>query len=1110
MKTGISKNLRFLILTVMLVAFTVCFAVSAFSADFKNQKETFTVKAIGSLFNLQNGGIVADSEFVYLNGTRLDKSKSEYTIDYGAAVLIVNKILSVNDIVDVDYCYIPNTAKTDVVKTAQTLPRFQFMNGTNSMDMGLLYNAVDATNGNATYGSNFKTVLGNNFTINSNFFKSVGENNAGDFNLHNIAYSNKGLDISMGYQKSSDDFNGMNYVIGQGNDAGLAKEKGLERMNFGLNYAFRNNGLFKLAYNTVGDGNDGIKNTEFLFNNSKLNFGYTTQNIGEEFARFADIREADRNILAAERGIDRKNMTFGYDFGLKGGKLSYTSGDISYKDSNIVTKNLLYDNGKMKYSYFNRVADADFIRFDNLRESDKAQIKAEAGASRTLREFSYDLGKKDAHLIQSFRESSLKTDDGKKYQANSYNVNFGTFEGQYFTVKSDASFTKANALTSEDKNLFSGFARKLFAYSQGAGNADDIDRNSWAGQVGIDRKMTFAKYNMGKENSLTYANSNLSLESGAGLKTERINFAGKYKGKDISAYYYSDTIDKDFNRLSNLTNIEKANYNNMYGMKNHNYGFDGSFDIGQIKFADNKIYDDTNMSAFKRTVMNYASQKYNFNYVDTKIDDQFTRVNDISDSARGTYAGWRGFDRKEYTANMKLGSAKKVFDVNAYLMNQDHESLDNKYKQSSVTINYVPDSKFNMSYYDYRYRHDANNALDFNNKESILKMNKILKLGKLENNTLYAMYRINTSDNASAPINQKFVDLVYNTDASAKFAVNFNYNIAEYSDVDKRHGYDVYATQKITDKFGLTFGIGATDFMDSDTENRMKYGVNYSVNDTFIVAYNYDKVVKGNDKSKDNQSFSVSGKLPKLFDSRFISDLVANFKYDLNEASEIRQAYNDAYSFKAQIFKGAFAIERASVLDAQTKSWYNDSSKIMYKNESLFGSKFGLEYLDQKTTNAVTKMDGNTSMWKINYNFTDKFSADYALSKGAWNNNILIPVKSEEFGFTHKFAADKNISLKYKQNRNELSKLDENVWSLAFANNGAQNKGRFNVSAGIVNTYKVDKGRQTNFTYSVEYEYMLTKDKFISLVASKTTDIKQTDVEDYVSDTFGLNYRISF
>ena len=70
------KNLIKFGMVVMLIIMT-CFVMPVFSADFKNNKENFQVKAMGSLFNLAYGGIVEDSEFVYLNGSLLDKSKSE-------------------------------------------------------------------------------------------------------------------------------------------------------------------------------------------------------------------------------------------------------------------------------------------------------------------------------------------------------------------------------------------------------------------------------------------------------------------------------------------------------------------------------------------------------------------------------------------------------------------------------------------------------------------------------------------------------------------------------------------------------------------------------------------------------------------------------------------------------------------------------------------------------------------------------------------------------------------------------------------------------------------------------------------------------------------------
>ncbi|MBQ0105305.1 MAG: hypothetical protein KBT47_04620 [Armatimonadetes bacterium] len=1178
-----------LIFAVVVLAITACSVMPVFAdEDFRNIKETYEVKAIGSLFNLGNGGILADSEFVYLNGERLDKSKSEYSIDYGAAVLIINRLMNLGDRVDVDYCYVPGTAKTaPTTAGASVMPKFQYTSGNTITDMTMMYNAIDATTGNATYGTNFKTTFGSNFTIDSNFYKSIGDGGQGDFNLHNLSYKNNGLDISLGYQKSSEDFSGMNYVIGQGNDGGLAGERGLERVNFGLNYAFGENSALRLGYNTVGDGNDKIANTDLAYSNSKLNFTYSTQDIGLGFTRFNDIREADKGVLAAERGMSRENMALGYDFGVKGGKINYAFNSVSdgvgsikntslnysnsklnlsystqnidreftrfndireadkavlagergmdrtnfalaydfgikggkinfsqngidYNDSSILTKMFSYDSAKIKYNFYNRKTDSAFGNFNGLRDGDKGQIAQESGIERTTRELLFDIGKTDAVNWQTFKELSLETENGKKLEARTYNVNYNNFEGQFFTLKNDSDFDRMNALNGDERNMFSGFARKLFSYGQGAGNADDADRNSWYGQGGIDRKMSFLKYNINPESNVTYTDSRLSMGNGAGLSSVRLNYAGKYKGQNTSFYYYKDSIDRDFSRLGNLTNIERANYNNMYGMNNLNYGLEGTFGFGYLKYTDNKIDDDVTGGKFNRRYMAYAVPKYTFAFTDTKIDDSFSRIWDISDGNRETYAGWKGFDRKEYVANMKFGSATKVFDVNSYIMIQDHEFLDNRYSQNSLTVNYVPDARFNASYYSNSYRHENENNYDIDNKETVLKMNKLLNIGKLTNNTFYAMYRTNSFLSGTEPVNQKFVDLSYKTDGSAKFIMNLDYNIAEYSETDKRKGFDLYATQKITDKFGLTFGMGETTYLDADKEKRIKYGVTYSVNDSFSMAYNIDKIVKGNDHSRDNSSFVIQGKLPKLFGSDLISDLSANFKYDLNKASEVRQAYNDNYGFSANILKGAFSIERSSVLDAETKSWYNDTSKIAYKNDNLFGSNLSVEFVNQSTTNAATKLAGDTSLYKFNYTLNNTLTAGYVLNKGAWNENRLVPIRSEEFSLTKKIMADKNLSLKYTQNRNSLTNMDERIWALSFDNGGTKQKGKFNVYAGLVSSYKINSGRQTTFTYTLEYEYMLSKENFLSVLASKTTDVKQTNVEDYVTDTIGLDYRQNF
>ena len=51
----------------------------------------------------------------------------------------------------------------------------------------------------------------------------------------------------------------------------------------------------------------------------------------------------------------------------------------------------------------------------------------------------------------------------------------------------------------------------------------------------------------------------------------------------------------------------------------------------------------------------------------------------------------------------------------------------------------------------------------------------------------------------------------------------------------------------------------------------------------------------------------------------------------------------------------------------------------------------------------------------------------------------------------------------------------------------------------------------TSLTYSLANEYMISKEQFLSIIASKSTDVQNASgVNDYVSDTIGLDYRTSF
>jgi len=1194
------KNKILSILAIIIVIIMAFIAVPTLAqTSFKTSKENYSVKAMGSLFNLKYGGIIEDSEKIYLNNKLLSKKNSEYSINYSAATLIINSQLKIGDRVDIDYLYTPNTAKTSGVATTSALPKFQFTSGNSLVDMSLLYNAVDATTGASTYGTNLKTTLSNNFNVDSHLYKSIVDKNAtgndngsGDFNLHDINFKAGKLEVEGEYQNISSGFNGFNYIRSSGSmDTNLVnaleKEKGLERNNFGLKYAIDPNSSFKFNYNTINDTSDSIQNTGFAFSNTKLSFTHSTQSIGSNFTRFSDIREADRTTLAGEKGIDRTNTTLAYDFGTKGGKMSFAQNSIndsndsinntslSYKNSKLTAnystqsignnfssftglreadkaalaaekgmdrKNLSlgydfgtkggkmafaqnsiylnnnsiqstsldYNNSKLKASYYNRDVESAFGSFGNLRDGDKAQIAAESGINRTGLALAFDSGKKDASKWQSYSSTNLTTEAGDTLATNRLSANFNNFEAEYFSLQMDNNYNRMNALNADERNQFSGLVRKVFDYNSGVAQANDYDRNSWYYQAGINRTMSYTKYKMNKDSYLTYTAQNLDTKNGASADTTRLNYAGK----DIKAWYYKDDIDKDFNKLASLTNIERDQLNNQYGMSNLNYGFEGITKIGYLKYTDNSINDEINNAGFKRTLLTYGLPKYNFTRISTKFDNNFSRIGDISDPSRANYVNDRGYDKDEYITNLKFGGSKNTFDVNSYIADANKVATGENYARQILGVNYKPNDKFAVSYNSDNYQYENGDNLLKNNKDNIIKISNNFNVNKMKNNYLSTQYHTYSFlDGNSKPVEQRFIDLNYKSDQSAKFILNLDYNSSEYSKIDKSTKYDLYANQKITDKFGIILGYGQTEFTLKDPESRIKYGVSYSVNNTFALSYSIDKTLNGDNTTKDNQYFSINGKLPKILSANILDNVVLNYKYDLNETINSREKYDDGYSVSASVLKGNFIAEKSSVLDSTTKAWYRDNTKLSYSNAKLFDTQLSVDYSKETTTNNTTRITGDTEKCKLAYALNNIFSIGYNKSTGNWGDNKFIPVQSEEFNLTKKFSADSNLSLKYSMNKNSTLKKDETIWGLAFnTTNDKQKKGKFNVSAGLSSSHNINTNdTDTSLTYSLAYEYMISKEQFLSIIASKSTDVQNaSNVNDYVSDTIGLDYRTSF
>ena len=1170
------------------------FATSTFAQeeDFKiAPNEYFTVKTNGRTVYLKYGGIVENSEIVCLNTVILNKSKFDYSIDYDSSTVTINKsTLKKGDVISVSYYYKPNIAKGSGVKKSD-IPMFTFAGSDSALNFSMGYDSVDAVTGAVSYGTNLSSSLSGILNFNSHIYQSSiegenGEKQAGTFNLHDMQLNMGNATLFLGYQDISSDFSGFGYMRSSSNIDGnlisqLEKEKGLKRNNFGLNYNMGENSSFSLSHNNVSDSNDSISNTTASYKSTNIEMNYSNSKTGNEFVRFGDIREADRESLSKEKGLERTNWGGKYNFGA--GLLNYTYSDIKDSGGSIKNTAMSFASGNLELNYTNNKIDSGYFSFSGLREDDRdtlakergldrtglnakynfsnlgvinfsqntikngekkissnnmsfigerfelsmlsrdveksfgnyaglaryaeaGQWNAEDGMKKSAYQFKYNMGTKEIPLWQTFYTANLKNNEGS-LSTNILDLSYKNLQFGYASLDANDGFNRMYAMDSFEKNSFSALSKKIFNYNIDPNAVDDNDRNSWGLQVGLDRKMMYSKYMLSPEKTLYFTQSNIDAENG-GVDQIKIN----YDTKDYKVWYDKSSIDKTFNKLSSLTPIERSHFNNQYGMDRNRYGFEGITKFGYFKYSDDTINDQVTDSAYARNTLVYATDKITLARRFSGYDDSFTRIYDISDEDRASQAVNKGFDRYEYNINMKMGKTNQQLDFNAYFIDATKELSKEDIGMQLYEITYKPADDLNAYLLSEKYNH-KNTELDFvNNKKSVARVNKIFNFGNFKNMNFYSQYYTNSFlDNNKNTVNQEIMDFNLKSDQSQKFILNLDYKSEDYDNGNTHKRYDIYANQKISDKFALTFGYGMTDSNLIEDETRLKYGVIYSINDSFNLNYNIDTKVGGDGNDRHTQYVTVTGLVPKIFNENILNNLQVNFKYDTNKIKETRDKYDSFYKVSGEIFKGAFLMERSNVLEATNKQWYIETEKLSYANSSLFGTPLGIN-VEQVVTTQNSGVKGDTDKYNLSYAVTDKFSAIYNTVQGSWNTEAAyIPVKTKELGLMHKIADLSNITLKYTFNNNNVIGQGEEIIGLNYDGQTGDRKGRWNIYAGVNTSQKNVGENSSDFSYNVSYEHKINKEAFLSMSAYKTTPIQGGTTQDGLTpESFILGFRTNF
>lgn len=398
---------------------------------------------------LGHGNVIPGSEWVYVGLKRATVNK-DYTIDYDSGSLFFIEPVRQSESVRIDYRYQEKSKGERNVNGPGVMP-LKFAGGNLQTNLTYSYRAADPEKGAGapdilTYGLSNTMSFAGSSSLQSMFYvatpqtsnrlslsqppaqqKKAAANSVKKDRLilQNADFSLGGkARLKLGFQDVGEGFAGISSlrdskaapddVLNQ-----LEKEKGINRMSIGLDVPTGATAGLSFSATRIKDKQNEIFSQAFGYTGSNFRFSYSNREVGKQFSRFKDIREADAAQMAAEAGVKRTGYLMQFKTGtgaekaplwsglnfirLQGetGELSYRSvdvdtgkvriqADVRTMDPQFSQMTALNDEERTRMAQIARRQFNPYAQASEVTAKDKAQINQEAGINRKSYSIVYD------------------------------------------------------------------------------------------------------------------------------------------------------------------------------------------------------------------------------------------------------------------------------------------------------------------------------------------------------------------------------------------------------------------------------------------------------------------------------------------------------------------------------------------------------------------------------------------------------------------------------------------------------------------------------------------------------------------------------------------------
>jgi hypothetical protein len=648
---------------------------------------------------LGHGNVIPGSDWVYV-GLKRAVRNVDYTIDYASGALFFSEPVRPCDSIKVDYRYSESGKGSRTVAGLGGLP-FSFGSGFQT-NFTYSYRAADAGAPGLpdilTYGMNMTARLGSSSTISGLLYMSAPQF-AERKSLYGLSgqtptaqQSNKlvkkdhlvvqdadfalgkTVRLNLGFQDVGEDFAGFptlreTQAVKDDVLSILEKEKGIKRSAASLKIPTNGSAGLQLTMSSISDKADSISSMVLGYESAMFKFNMLSRDVGAHFARFKDLRESDRNQLAAEAGIKRTQYDMSFVTGSNGSsdklwsnirfaRLESGTGDLTYQSADI-------DLGSLKLHADARESDPGFDRMAALSEEERTRMAL--AARRQFEPGDQGSQVSAADKAQVANETGLDRRNlglewsgpsGKAWlRLSSVNAETGGL------VRKDITFEgKGYSLYFAAHNIDKGFNR--FAQMQ------PIEKMRYGNESGMSRHEARGTFKL-SFGELGLSHAKVTDQQGAGLIRSSLQFSNPR----LSLRANFQSIDPEFNRIMDLSDADRAVLAKDRGFTRHDYAL--KFQATKELLLDTYLYDSTNQTAGQTRSQKRHAITYTPKYGPkiTALSDDYSYI-----SEAGTIAGYQ---HRRITLDNKLSVLngllfKGLHDVN------DQITEDNRFVRTEI------------------------------------------------------------------------------------------------------------------------------------------------------------------------------------------------------------------------------------------------------------------------------------------------------------------------------------------------------------------------------------------------------------------------------------------